>query len=124
MKHPNPEKQKSQEEFLKNCPEEERELHAQIFRTGNAMYVYHMEAMKVKEKDLIFYYQEWLQGLPPNISEDMKKLGFEYCKTVLPFTRYVNERLDNGLNDWLREHLSKEDFEFLSSHDKTSKEKE
>ena len=32
------------------------------------------------------YYKEWLEGLPPNISRQMRTLGFEACKTIIPFT--------------------------------------
>ena len=114
MKHPNPIYQKSQEDFLKSCPEEEREYHARFFRMGNAMYIYHQQAAFTCEQRLREYYDEWLQGLPAPIAEDMKKRGGEQCKNILPFTRYVNERNDSGLRDWMREHLSQEDYDFFS----------
>lgn len=113
MKHPNPKCQRKQEEFLKNCPEEEREEHARFFRYGNAAYIYHQLADEPKNKDsLKLYYEEWLQGLPPKIAKEMKAKGFEYCKTSMPFTRYVNERTDNGMRDWMKEHLSEEDYNY------------
>ena len=113
MEHPNPECRKKQQEFLKNCPPEERELHARLFRYGNAAYVYHQLAKAPQNKDsLKLYYEEWLQGLPPNIAEDMKKKGFEVCRTMFPFTRYVNERADIGMRDWMKEHLSEEDYNY------------
>lgn len=123
MKHPNPDKQKSQDEFLKKCTNEEREFHARLFRIGNTLYAYHQNTAAVKDKDLLFYYKEWLQGLPPHISEDMKKQGFDNCKTMLPFTRYVNERLDYGLTDWMEDHLSEEDFKYYQSQDKPQENK-
>lgn len=113
MEHPNPECRKKQQEFLKNCPPEERELHARLFRCGNAAYVYHQLAKAPQNKDsLKLYYEEWLQGLPSNIAEDMKKKGFEVCRTMFPFTRYVNERADIGMRDWMKEHLSEEDYNY------------
>ena len=42
----------------------------------------------------------------------MKILGFEACRTMLPFTRYVNERNDIGMRDWMKEHLSSSDFNY------------
>lgn len=111
MKHPSPKCQRRQEEFLKNCLAEQRESFATNFRIGNAIYVYHEQAFSTSDKRLREYYEEWLQGLPPKMAVDMKELGFEGCFSVWPFTRYVNERKDLGLRDWLREHLSKEDFE-------------
>lgn len=112
MKHPVKEIQENQDEFLANCPAERREFHARIFRTGNAAYVYHQQAHKTDEKRLREYYAEWLEGLPPHISADMKERGFEYCKAALSFTRYVNERNDLGMRDWMKEHLSEEDFKY------------
>jgi len=34
----------------------------------------------------------------------MRMLGFEACKTMIPFTRYVNERNDIGMRDWMQEY--------------------
>jgi len=110
MKHPNEQKQKSQEEYLKNCPPEEREFNARLFRIGNATYRYHLLATADKEDIPEEYFFEWLEGLPEPIRADMKKKGFEVCKSILPFTRYVNERRDIGLEQWLKDHLSPEDY--------------
>ena len=111
MKHPNPKYQRKQEEFLKSCPVEHKEYFAANFRIGNAIYVYHEQAFSTSDKGLKEYYEEWLQGLPPKMAVEMKELGIEGCFTMYPFTRYVNERNDLGLRDWLREHLSKDDFD-------------
>ncbi|MGV8829947.1 MAG: hypothetical protein ACWA6U_16695 [Breznakibacter sp.] len=120
MKHPLEKCRKAQETFLKNCPEEQREFHAYLFRIGNASYIYHSQATKeIKEESLKIYYEEWLSGLPGNIREGMKARGFEACKTVLSFTRYVNERTDIGMTDWMREHLSSADFrEWIGAKEK------
>lgn len=116
MKHPNPECQERQENFLKNCPEEEREFHARLFRYGNAAYIYHQMAKRPKNKQsLKLYYEEWLQGLPPNIARDMKAKGLEYCETTLPFSRYINERADIGMDAWMKEHLSEDDYSYYKS---------
>lgn len=109
MKHPNNNIQKKQEAFLKNCPEEERAFHAALFRIGNAAYIYHQLGTG-RTENLKLYFEEWLQGLPPKISEDMKRQGFERCQSMLPFTRYVNERNDIGMDQWMKEHLSEEDY--------------
>lgn len=122
MKHPNAECQKMQEDFLKNCPKEDREFHARLFRYGNAAYTYHQLAKAPRNKDsLKFYYEEWLQGLPPNIATDMKKKGFEGCKMALPFTRYVNERTDIGMDEWMKEHLSDDDYSYYKKNGESAK---
>lgn len=115
MKHPDSTCQKYQEEFLKNCSDEDRELHAKLFRIGNASYVYHQLAFTTSEGILEEYYNEWLQSLPTNISADMEKRGFDACKSMFSFTRYVNERNDYGMQAWMKEHLSESDYEYYLS---------
>jgi len=111
MKHPNPEIQQNQNDFLKSCPDDEREFHARLFRIGNAIYRYHSKAFIYDDNILHQYYYEWLEGLPENVKTGMLNKGFQYCKTALPFTRYVNEREDLGLHEWLKQHLSTDDYE-------------
>lgn len=108
MKHPNPDIQKNQEQFLNSCPPEEKEFHSRLFRIGNAAYRYHQLSAsdEIPEK----YFTEWLEGLPEQIRMDMKKKGFAACKSILSFTRYVNERRDIGMDEWMRGNLSDEDF--------------
>lgn len=109
MKHPNQKIQKNQKQFLEKLPPEKREFHAQLFRIGNTTYRYHQLAADAEPT--IKYYNEWLEGLPENIKKGMKEMGFERCKTVLPFTRYVNERNDIGLEQFLKENLTIQDYE-------------
>ena len=47
-------------------------------------------------------FKEWLQGLPNNIRSDMEKKGFDRCKTMLSFTRYVNEKNDLGMEAYIK----------------------
>lgn len=110
MKHPIEKIQKNQDDFLKRCPDNTKEFHARMFRIGNASYRYHQQANTLNDKIAEKYFYEWLEGLPDNIKADMHAKGFEACKTMLPFTRYVNERCDVGMDDWMKEHLSEEDF--------------
>ncbi|MEM6844644.1 MAG: hypothetical protein AAF632_20675 [Bacteroidota bacterium] len=44
MKHPNSDTQQHQEAFLKNCPDDQREFHARMFRVGDAALHYHRQA--------------------------------------------------------------------------------
>ena len=77
MEHPVYKYRKAQAEHLSQLPEEEREYKAREFRIGNACYIYHQQAIPIQENRLIMYYKEWLEGLPPNISRQMRTLGFE-----------------------------------------------
>jgi len=115
MTHPNPRIQKNQQDFLEKCPLSERDFHASLFRVGNASFIYHQMAENVSAKNLESYYQEWLEGLPANISKVMKAKGFENCRTMIPFTRYVNEREDFGMDEWMKSNLSEEDYIFYKT---------
>jgi len=116
MVHPNEKIRKNQSDFLNQCPLNDREFHATLFRIGNAAYIYHQLACDTSDKMLESYYYEWLDGLPAKIKEYMKEQGFERCQSVLPFTRYVNERTDIGMDELMKEHLSKEDYKFWKSN--------
>ena len=109
MKHPDPKIQINQDNFIKQCSDETKEYHERLFRMGNAAYIYHQQA-RLTNKFSEEYFHEWLEGLPNNIKNEMQKKGFEACKTMLPFTRYVNERCDIGMDEWMKKHLSNEDF--------------
>ncbi|SMO90773.1 hypothetical protein SAMN06265379_11411 [Saccharicrinis carchari] len=121
MKHPIKKIQKNQDDFLKNCPDNMKEFHARMFRIGNASYRYHKQANSLSVKMAKKYFHEWLEGLPDSITADMRAKGFEACKTMLPFTRYVNERCDAGMDDWMKEHLSEEDFKVWLNQGKETK---
>lgn len=122
MKHPIEEMNKNQEEFLRKLPEDQKAFAAQIFRIGNATYHYHNNAKELEPTEQDF--EEWLEGLPSQVREDFKNRGLEDCKGVLSFTRYVNEKNDIGMEAWMKDHLSKEDWEvFISTKNKTNENK-
>ena len=115
MEHPNPEIRNDQKKFLSNLPEDQRDLHARMFRTGNAAIHYHQRAIQSEEptKD---DFKHWLEGLPDTIRRDMEDKGFEQCKTHLPFTRHVMEHRNIGMDAWMKDHLSEEDYNFWTSN--------
>lgn len=108
VKHPDEDCNQMQEAFLIKCPADERRLHELLFTHGNITYRYHQEARDFKptEKD----FAEWLEGLPENIRRDMQQKGFEACKGVLSFTRYVNEKNDVGLDEYVRQRMDPADW--------------
>ena len=112
MQHPNKKRQEEQENFLKQCTKDEKKYHARLFRLGNAAFIYHSLATSGNNETLKIFFTEWLEGLPANIKADMKRLGFDKCKNMLPFTRYVNERQDIGMDEWMKEHLTEDDYKY------------
>lgn len=103
MKHPDDKCNESQAEFLANCPSDKRRYHELIFMVGNATVHYHLKVKEYvpTESD----WKEWIAGLPTPISEHMKGEGFEKAKTVLSFTRYVLEKNDVGLDEYLKANI-------------------
>jgi len=118
--HPNPQIQKKQDEFFKKCPDSEKDFHARLFRIGNVSYRYHQRATSNNEEVQRIYYEEWLEGLPEPIKENAKSKGFDNCKTMLPFTRYVNERTDLGMDEWMKQHLPEDDYIYYKSGAETT----
>ena len=113
MKHPIEEFNRKQETFLEQLPEEARPYQRKLFSVGNAAYCYHQQAPNKEPNEDDF--KDWLQGLPASIRKMEKARGFEACKTSWPFLRHVMERRDIGLNDWMKEHLTHEEYEFWKS---------
>ncbi|WP_075344117.1 hypothetical protein [Tenacibaculum agarivorans] len=111
MKHPNKQQQKNQEEFLKNCPEDQREFHARMFRLGNVAYRYHTRSKDFEPTKELF--NEWLANMPDRgFADVMKEKGFEEAKTAAPFTRFVMEKNDIGYDEFLKAHLSEDDYAY------------
>ena len=83
VKHPDESRNRSQEDFLARCPDEDRRYHALMFTYGNIVYRYHQGSteLHLTEED----FQEWLEGLPDDVKPKMKKLGFHRCKSMLSF---------------------------------------
>lgn len=108
VKHPDPDCHQMQEEFLAQCPADQRRFHELLFTNGNITYRYHQEATTFQPTLIDF--EEWLTGLPDNIRQDMQRKGFEGYKNALSFTRYVNEKHDIGLEEYMRQHMDPEDL--------------
>ena len=108
VKHPLEHCNISQEQYLSICPVEDRRYHELLFTYGNAVYQYHHEAKEFNPTEEDF--KEWLAGLPDNISRDMEQKGFEACKGVLSFTRYVNEKNDIGMDEYVQQRMGLEDY--------------
>lgn len=107
VKHPIEENNLKQEKFIKNLEDEsDKNVHSLLFAFGNATYLYHNLAFEATEAD----YKEWLEGLGEPISNDMKNKGFEACKSIVSFTRYVREKNDVGLEEFLKQKMGKIDY--------------
>lgn len=62
------------------------------------------------------YFEEYLEGLAHDgLRRAEREGGLDKAKTSLSFRRYVLERHDMGMDDYLRQHLSEEDYAFYQS---------
>ncbi|MEZ0542661.1 hypothetical protein [Fibrella arboris] len=62
---------------------------------------------------LAVYFEEYLEGLPhEGMRRGERERGLDEAKRSFPFRRYVLERHDMGMDEFLRMNLSAEDYAF------------
>ncbi|PLK42074.1 hypothetical protein [Emticicia sp. TH156] len=108
VKHPNDEQNKNQESFLLNFEGAEQQSHALLFNYGNAAYPYHR--IDPTEED----YKMWLEGMPENLRIEFKVMGYEKCRSSLPLKRFANEIRDVGMDEYIKNLLTPENYEAMS----------
>jgi hypothetical protein len=106
VKHPLEQYNTAQENFISNISDQDKEYHSLLFSYGNASYLYHHLPIESTFED----YTEWLEGLNENMRKDMQTKGFEACKNILSFTRYVREKRDIGMEDFVIERMGTEEY--------------
>jgi hypothetical protein len=106
MTHPIDSCNEAQQKFLSECPPEQRRMNELIFIVGNATYRYHQQAKDFNPT--IKDWEDWLEGLPENIRNYHHEEGFARSKGVLNFTRFVMEKNDVGLDQFLRDNIAPE----------------
>lgn len=111
VKHPFKENNDKQEKFMSSIPEKDKEYHALLLSHGNACYLYHKLDIEPTEQD----FKEWVDGLGGNFKTDMESKGFDTCKSILSFTRYVREKRDIGMEEFVRERMGEEVYQKYKS---------
>lgn len=105
--HWDPELRKNQEEMLESLPEKNRDFAAFILKTGNvAAHYYRQREAEPTLED----FEDWLTGLPANIAANFRADGLEKSRGALGLRRHAAERNDIGLDDYMKEALSEEDY--------------
>lgn len=107
VKHPIEHLNANQEKLLSGMSFDDRQFHALFFSYGNATYIYHSAASNPSLED----FEEWLEGLSEPMRSSFKSEGFEYCTSVLSFTRYVNEKRDVGMDEFVKNLMGEEDYQ-------------
>lgn len=71
-----------------------------------------MESRSAREL-LEIYFEEYLAGLPhEGLRRNMQQEGIDKAKRSIPFLRYLLERHDMGMDEFMRQNLSAEDYAF------------
>jgi hypothetical protein len=101
----------NQQAFLEKLEEPERSSHARLFRIGNV-------TMRYMNNDEIDFdpteedFENWLSGLPERAQKHFRADGLEKSKGALPFRRFYMEYNDIGLDEYMKRHLSAEDYAY------------
>lgn len=106
--HPIESCREGQQKYLDDAPNEEiREMLAFSFRTGNVTIHYYSTCEAEPNED---DYAEWLEGLHEPMASFHASQGFEKTKGVLGLRRHAAERRDLGLDAYMKESISPEDY--------------
>ncbi|ALU28482.1 hypothetical protein NWE55_16800 (plasmid) [Myroides albus] len=106
VKHPLDEISKNQQRFIDSVSEQDKEYHSLLFSYGNSVYIYY----QIEIEPTLIDYEEWLEGLSHEIKTEMQTKGFEECKTILSFTRYVLEKSDIGMEEFVKQKMGIEKY--------------
>ncbi|MCF2501375.1 hypothetical protein [Dyadobacter chenhuakuii] len=105
--HWDPMLQARQAAALAALPEDQRDFMAFMFRTTNvSAYYYNQHGAEPCLED----FADWLECLDPVIANKLRVEGFERHRSSLSLRRHAAERKDLGLDEYMREHLSEQDY--------------
>ena len=88
---------------------DERLLRIGRITTG---YYKQLNAQELTEKD----FKLWIESLGEPMRGVFSRKGLELCKGVLNFQRFILELQDNGLDEYLKNNLTEEDFSYWIAH--------
>ncbi len=104
---------KRKEDFIVNG--NAKEDMERIFRIGDALHTYYESAYE-SAYPLDFNYEEWLASFPPTVASELRKKGVDYCKIIYPLIKQMNESKDMQIDEWMKEHLSEEDYNYYKKN--------
>jgi hypothetical protein len=87
-----------------------------LIRIGKVVnsYYYQLKKKEITEEK----FSVWIESLEDPMKKDFKAKGLEKCSGVLNFQRFILELQDNGLEEYLKNELSDEDFTYWTEHSK------
>lgn len=87
-----------------------------LARINVAVLSYYQQAEQYKTEE---NFRTWLQSLGYcSLRLHFEQLGFDGCKNVLSFMRFVLELNDHGMNEHMKDKLSEKDYELWTNPSK------
>jgi hypothetical protein len=77
-------------------------------RIGIVATTYYDQEIKTTRDD----FKLWIDSLKEPMKSTFEEEGFDKCKGILNFKRFCLELQDYGMESYMKEHLSKEDYSF------------
>jgi len=77
-------------------------------------YYSQLKAKELTETD----FSLWIESLGEPMKTVFKKKGLEGCRGVLNFQRFILETEDKGLEEYLKNELTEEDYNYWRDHSK------
>jgi hypothetical protein len=98
-----------QQQILDHYPIHMYRFHELMFTYVNiaANYYQSAEQFNPTKQD----YSEWLEGLHGEFKQEMKEKGFDNGRKIPAFARFVLEKNDVGMDDYMRKYMGADDFE-------------
>jgi len=77
-------------------------------------YYSQLNVKEVTEED----FSLWIESLQDPMKKHFKEKGLEGCRGVLNFQRFILETEDKGLEEYLKNELTEEDYNYWRDHSK------
>lgn len=87
-------------------------LDEQFMRVSKVIAQYYKGAPVELTEDV---FKQWIEALDEPMKSGFLRQGFEQAKNALPFRRFALELNDYGMRDYMRENLTKEDFQYYKN---------
>jgi hypothetical protein len=81
-----------------------------LLRIGKAIKDYYNQVNTLGKTEEEF--SLWIESLEEPMKSNFKSKGLEYCKNVLNFQRFKLELHDFGMDEYLKNNLTEEDFSY------------
>ena len=111
VSHPWPEQKKNQELMLTQFEGKEKRSHELFFSYGNAAFIYHRQGLdNVNEEYFEMYLESLIKRGDTKLASHFKEIGFLNSVTSVPFTRFVQELNDVGLEKFIIDRMGIDDY--------------